>query len=110
MPWLLCWQGREPWRGNSGQADAISFGRPFIADPDLPHRFANDLSLASDDIATWYTGGATGYADYPAVHALTLGAGGPTGQNGGWHQAKAELESDEPGNEAISEAPKPMLK
>ncbi len=51
----------------SGEADAISFGRPFISNPDLPRRFAGNLPLAPDDIATWYTGGATGYADYPAA-------------------------------------------
>lgn len=50
---------------DSGQADAISYGRPFISNPDLPKRFAKDLPLSPDDTATWYTGGATGYADYP---------------------------------------------
>ncbi len=52
---------------DAGQADAISFGRPFIANPDLPQRFARRLPLASDDIDTWYVGGETGYADYPAA-------------------------------------------
>ena len=52
---------------DSGQADAISFGRPFIANPDLPQRFAKQLPLALDDIATWYVGGEAGYADYPAA-------------------------------------------
>lgn len=51
----------------SDQADAISFGRPFISNPDLPQRFAKDLPLAPDDVATWYSGGAVGYADYPAA-------------------------------------------
>jgi N-ethylmaleimide reductase len=51
----------------SGQADAISFGRPFISNPDLPQRFAKDLPLAPDDVATWYSSGAIGYADYPAA-------------------------------------------
>lgn len=48
----------------AGQADAISFGRPFIANPDLPTRIAKNLSLAPDDSATWYLGGARGYTDY----------------------------------------------
>ena len=52
---------------DSGQADAISFGRPFISNPDLPQRFAMGLPLAADDMATWYSGGASGYADYPAA-------------------------------------------
>ncbi|GJD53061.1 N-ethylmaleimide reductase [Methylobacterium crusticola] len=52
---------------DAGLADAIAFGRPFIANPDLPRRFAEGLPLAADDAATWYTGGAQGYADYPSV-------------------------------------------
>jgi N-ethylmaleimide reductase len=52
---------------DQGKADAISFGRPFISNPDLTKRFANGMALTPDDKATWYTGGATGYADYPAV-------------------------------------------
>jgi len=49
------------------KADAISFGRPFISNPDLPKRFANGLALAPDDKETWYIGGATGYATYAAA-------------------------------------------
>lgn len=52
---------------DAGQADAISFGRAFISNPDLPQRLAAGITLAPDDIATWYTGGALGYADYPAA-------------------------------------------
>ncbi len=52
---------------DQGKADAISFGRPFISNPDLTKRFAKGLPLTPDDKATWYTGGATGYADYPAA-------------------------------------------
>ncbi|MBY0504458.1 MAG: alkene reductase [Bryobacteraceae bacterium] len=46
-----------------GEADAISFGAPFMANPDLPTRFAHNLPLAVPD--TFYTGGARGYTDYP---------------------------------------------
>jgi N-ethylmaleimide reductase len=53
------------------EADAISFGRPFIANPDLPHRIRNGLPLATADAATWYTQGAEGYIDYPLVEART---------------------------------------
>jgi 2,4-dienoyl-CoA reductase-like NADH-dependent reductase (Old Yellow Enzyme family) len=52
---------------DSGAADAISFGRPFIANPDLPARFRNGLPLARGDSATFYSRGAEGYVDYPAV-------------------------------------------
>jgi N-ethylmaleimide reductase len=52
---------------DAGRADAISFGRPFIANPDLPKRFAKDVALAADDSATWYAGDEAGYADYPAA-------------------------------------------
>lgn len=47
------------------QCDAISFGRTFLANPDLPHRLANKLALAPDDRATWYSQGPEGYTDYP---------------------------------------------
>ena len=47
------------------EADAVSFGRPFISNPDLPHRIANKLELTPDDRATWYTQGPEGYVDYP---------------------------------------------
>lgn len=46
-------------------ADAVAFGSLFIANPDLPERFANDAPLASADRSTFYGGGAAGYTDYP---------------------------------------------
>ncbi len=48
-----------------GDADAITFGRPFIANPDLPHRIADGLPLAKDVARTWYSQGPEGYIDYP---------------------------------------------
>jgi N-ethylmaleimide reductase len=51
----------------SGLADAISFGRPFISNPDLPDRLAKGLALAPDNFRTWYTPGPEGYVDYPAA-------------------------------------------
>jgi N-ethylmaleimide reductase len=50
---------------DAGLADLISYGRPFIANPDLPERFAHHRGLADADPATIYTGDAHGYVDYP---------------------------------------------
>ncbi len=50
---------------SDGQADAIAFGRPFIANPDLPHRIAQGIALTPDVMATWYSQGEAGYTDYP---------------------------------------------
>lgn len=49
----------------SGAAELIAFGRPFIANPDLVHRLRNGLPLAEPDQATFYTPGPEGYTDYP---------------------------------------------
>lgn len=51
----------------SGLADAISFGRPFISNPDLVDRIAQDAEWAADDMATWYIPGPEGYIDYPTL-------------------------------------------
>jgi N-ethylmaleimide reductase len=51
----------------SGRADAISFGKPFIANPDLARRLREDRALATPNQATFYGGGAEGYTDYPAL-------------------------------------------
>ena len=50
----------------AGRADLIAFGRPFIANPDLPRRLRERLPLAAFDGNTLYSDGAQGYADYPA--------------------------------------------
>ena len=50
---------------DAGLADAVSFGRTFLANPDLPRRFAEKLPLTKDSMATWYSQGAEGYTDYP---------------------------------------------
>lgn len=48
------------------QADAISFGRPYIANPDLVQRLAQDLPLAEANFDYAYVGDETGYVDYPS--------------------------------------------
>jgi 2,4-dienoyl-CoA reductase-like NADH-dependent reductase (Old Yellow Enzyme family) len=50
-----------------GVADAVAFGKLFIANPDLPKRFASSAPLNPWDTATFYAGGAQGYTDYPAL-------------------------------------------
>ncbi len=48
-----------------GDADLVSFGRPFIANPDLPERIASGAPWSAPDPSTFYGGGAKGYTDYP---------------------------------------------
>lgn len=48
-----------------GDADAVAFGQLFIANPDLPERFAKGSSLNDPSPETFYAGGAEGYTDYP---------------------------------------------
>jgi 2,4-dienoyl-CoA reductase-like NADH-dependent reductase (Old Yellow Enzyme family) len=49
----------------SGLADAISFGRLYISNPDLVERLRIGAELTPDNFKTWYTPGAEGYTDYP---------------------------------------------
>lgn len=51
----------------SGEADAIAFGRYFISNPDLPKRIIENIPLQDYNRATFYGGGAEGYTDYPFV-------------------------------------------
>ncbi len=51
----------------SGLADAVSFGRPFISNPDLVARLRDDAELVPDNFRTWYSPGAEGYTDYPVL-------------------------------------------
>jgi len=50
-----------------GEADAVAFGQLFIANPDLPARFTSHASLNVPDPSTFFTPGAHGYTDYPAL-------------------------------------------
>ena len=51
----------------AGDADAVLFGVPFIANPDLPRRLRENAPLNDPDKATFYAPGAKGYTDYPAL-------------------------------------------
>lgn len=51
----------------SGEADAVAFGQLFIANPDLPKRFAKGAPLNVPDPNTFYAQGPAGYTDYPAL-------------------------------------------
>lgn len=51
----------------SGTADAVAFGVPFIANPDLPERFARQAMLNEPHPETFYVPGPVGYIDYPRL-------------------------------------------
>ncbi len=55
----------------NGDSDLVSFGRLFLANPDLPERFANNELLNTPDHTTFYGGGDKGYTDYPFLESLT---------------------------------------
>ena len=71
--------GRGAWMVNNGYdaslagqaladgADLVSFGKWFIANPDLVHRLREGAALSVPDRTTFYGGGAEGYTDYPAL-------------------------------------------
>jgi len=73
--------GIDRERGNrlieEGIADMVAFGRPYIANPDLPERFAAGAPLAEVDWNTVYAAGAAGYTDYPALEMALEGARSP---------------------------------
>ena len=51
----------------SGKADAVAFGVPFIANPDLPARLKADAPLNEAHPETFYAKGAVGFIDYPML-------------------------------------------
>lgn len=63
---------------DAGLADAVAFGKLFIANPDLPARFLSGAPLNAPVTDTFYRGGASGYTDYP-----TLGSTGVEGATSG---------------------------
>ena len=62
--------GRAAAAIESGHADAVAFGRPFIANPDLPERFRTGAALNPQDNGTFYGGDETGYTDYPFLERI----------------------------------------
>jgi 2,4-dienoyl-CoA reductase-like NADH-dependent reductase (Old Yellow Enzyme family) len=51
----------------AGEADAVAFGKAFIANPDLPQRLARNAPLNPPDTNTFYADGPQGYTDYPTL-------------------------------------------
>ncbi|GAB7521932.1 alkene reductase [Paraburkholderia sp. 2C] len=54
---------------DAGEADAIAWGKLFIANPDLPRRFELNAPLNEPDASTFYAEGPKGYTDYPPLEA-----------------------------------------
>ena len=52
-----------------GKADAVAFGKLFLANPDLVQRFSKNAPLNEWDTATFYSGGEKGYVDYPTLQS-----------------------------------------
>jgi 2,4-dienoyl-CoA reductase-like NADH-dependent reductase (Old Yellow Enzyme family) len=52
---------------SDGIADAVAFGKLYIANPDLPERFARQCPLNAWDQKTFYSDGSEGYLDYPML-------------------------------------------
>jgi 2,4-dienoyl-CoA reductase-like NADH-dependent reductase (Old Yellow Enzyme family) len=52
---------------DAGWADAVAFGKAFIANPDLPERMRLGVPLNKPETATFYAPGAEGYTDYPTM-------------------------------------------
>ncbi|WP_263263463.1 alkene reductase [Pseudomonas sp. RIT-PI-S] len=67
---LMLAGGYDPATANqavaSGRADLIAFGRPFLANPDLPRRIREGLALNTPDPSTFFGGDQRGYVDYPS--------------------------------------------
>lgn len=68
--------GFDQEKGNNiiddGLADLVSFAKLFISNPDLPNRFETGAALAEWDEDSFYTAGAKGYKDYPALRDVNV--------------------------------------
>ena len=54
---------------DTGLADAVSYGRPFISNPDLVERIRTGAAWTPGDFRTWYSSGPEGYTDWPTMAA-----------------------------------------
>jgi 2,4-dienoyl-CoA reductase-like NADH-dependent reductase (Old Yellow Enzyme family) len=54
----------------AGEADAVAFGVPLLANPDLPARFRQNAPLNVPDQSTFYASGPKGYTDYPVLESV----------------------------------------
>lgn len=72
---LMTAGGYDKEEGNAvlaaGDADLVAYGRLFIANPDLPKRFALNAQLNKPDRSSFYGGDAAGYIDYPSLEQKT---------------------------------------
>jgi len=59
---------------SDGKADLVSFGKLFIANPDLAERFTLGLTLSEPDLNTYYSGDEKGYTDYPRAKGSAVSA------------------------------------
>ena len=59
---------------SASQADLVSFGVPYLSNPDLPERFRTGAELNKPDPTTFYGIGPKGYTDYPALAVLAAGS------------------------------------
>ncbi len=59
---------------SAGEADAVAYGVPFLANPDLVHRFTQKVPLNPPNPDTFYSSGPEGYIDYPTHEQLTVAA------------------------------------
>jgi 2,4-dienoyl-CoA reductase-like NADH-dependent reductase (Old Yellow Enzyme family) len=51
----------------AGEADAVAFGKLFLANPDLPLRMRQGAAYNAPDVPHFYSGGPQGYTDYPSL-------------------------------------------
>jgi N-ethylmaleimide reductase len=56
----------------NGEGDMVAFGVPYLANPDLPERFAAGAELNKPDMKTFYQGEAKGYTDYPLMESAVV--------------------------------------
>lgn len=60
----------------AGRVDLVSFGAPYLANPDLVERFQRDADLNAPDRETFYGGDERGYTDYPVLDQASTGTEG----------------------------------